>query len=546
ETLKIASIEGEAFTAEVVARVQTVDERLMVRQLSGELDQQHRLVNSLGSQRIGPGSQRLSHYRFRHILFQRYLYHSLAEAERVYLHEAVGNELERLYGEQTEEVAVELARHFEAARLVVKAVHYLHQAGSRAVWLSAHGEALGLFKRGLALLETLPEAPERNRQELTLQIALIAPLVAAQGYGAADLGKAYGRAQELCEKVMEPGQLFLVLYGSWGYNLVRMDFRMATELAQRCLTLAESSQNRALLLEGHRMVGEIAFYRGDFAPARQHLEQSYFLYDPHLHHVHASIYGQDPKVALLSNGSWNLWHLGYPDQALKWVQEALALAQDWPHPFSLAFALEYASILHQLRGEGQAAHARAEAAITLSTEQGFVMWLTMANILRGWTLVEQGEIEEGVVQMRESLAAYRAMGIEWSTPYFVTLLAKAYGQVRQAQAALDLLAEALAAVEKTVGHYWEAELHRLKGELLLQAEATAEAEKCFWQAIEVARRQEAKSLELRAVLSLSRLWQEQGRKKEARQRLAEIYNWFTEGFDTADLKEAKVLLEELA
>lgn len=566
ETLKIASIEGEMFRAEVVARLQAMDERTMIRQLSGELDQQHRLVSSQGSQRLGPEGQRLSPYRFRHILFQRYLYHNLAEAERVYLHEAVGSELERLYGEQTEAVAIELARHFETAGLVFKAVHYLHQAGSRAVRLSANEEALRHFKRGLALLETLPETLERNRQELVLQIASFAPLMAVQGYGAADLRQAYERAQELCEKVMEPDQLFVVLYGLWGYSLVSMDFQMATELAQRCLTLAESSQNRALLLEGHRMVGEIAFYRGDFVPARQHLEQSYALYDPHLHHAHASVYGQDPKVALLSNGSWNLWCLGYPDQALKWVQEALALAQEWPHPFSQAFALDYACMLHQFRGERQAVQKQAEAAIILSTEQGFVLWLAQANILQGWMLVEQGELEQGIAQMRQSLATHRTTGVEVQVPYLLALLAKVYGQIGQIEPALEALAEAIAAVEKTVGHYWEAELYRLKGELLLNAsregggqkdealqepkapygQAQDRAEACFWQAIEVARRQGGKSLELRAVMSLSRLWQGQGKREEAHQMLAEIYNWFTEGFETADLQEARTLLEALA
>jgi len=479
-------------------------------------------------------------------LFQRYLYHSLDEAERVYLHEAVGHELERLYGKQTEEVAVELARHFEAAGLPAKAVDYLHQAGSRAVRLSAQAEALGHFNRGLALLGTLPETPERNHQELALQIALFAPLAAVQGYGAADLGKTYARAQELCEKVGEPGQLFLVLYGLWGHNLVRMDLRMARDLAQQCLTLAQSSQASALLLEGHRMVGETAFHRGELALARKQLEQSRALYDPRQHHVHAFLYGQDPCVALLSHGSWNLWHLGYPDQALKWSQEALTLAQELSHPFSLAFALDYACMLHQFRGEGQAAQKWAEAAITLSTEQKFVMWLRMANVLRSWTLVEQGEIEEGIAQMRQGLVAYQATGAELFTPYMLVLLVKAYGQVRQAKAGLDVLAEALAIVEKSDGRAWEAELYRLKGELLLQTEAKAEAEKCFWQAIDVARRQGAKSLELRATVSLGRLWQGQKKKEEARQMLAEIYGWFIEGFDTVDLKEAWTLLEELS
>jgi predicted ATPase len=325
-----------------------------------------------------------------------------------------------------------------------------------------------------------------------------------------------------------------------------MNLQMAAELAQQCFTLAQSSQNPAFLLEGHRMVGETAFYRGEFVLAHHYLEYTRSLYDPQQYHAHASVYGQDPGVALLSNGSWNLWHLGYPDQALKWSQEALALAQAWPHPFSQAFALNFAGILHQFRGEGQAAQERAEAAISLATEQGFVMWLAWANSLWGWSLVELGEIEAGIAQMLKNVTTCRVTGGECQMPYLLTLLAKAYGRAGRITAAFDVLVEALAVVENTVGHYWKAELHRLKGELLLKAEGgrmMGEAEACFQQAIEVARQQGGKSLELRAVMSLSRVWQQQGKQEEARRMLAEIYGWFTEGFDTADLREAKTLLE---
>jgi adenylate cyclase len=547
EALRVASVEGEVFIAEVVARVQTLDEREIVRQLSGELDKQHRLVRGQGTQRLG--EQRLSHYRFRHILFQRYLYNSLDEAERGYLHETVGNELERLYAGQTEDVAVELARHFEKAGLLTKAIDYLYQAAGRAVRLSANEEATGHLMRGLALLETLPETPERDQQELVLQIALFAPLAAVKGYGAPELGQAYARAKELCEKVGEPDQLFLVLYGLWGHNLVRSELRASRELAAECLALAERVGTRAFLMEGHRMTDETAFYRGEFSQAREHFEQSLALYDPQEHRSHAELYGQDPGVALLSHACCILWHLGYPDQALKRSQEAIALAEAQAHPFSVAFALCYSAMMYQYRGEPDAVQELAEAAINLSSEQGFVFWLAQASFLRGWAMVEGGQTHEGIAEMQRSLADWRATGTEFLVAYTSALLAEAYARIGQLDEGLTLLEEALTMVsEKDQGNY-EAELYRLKGEFrLAQGADLVEVEEFFQRAIEIARRRNAKSQELRAAISLGRLWRSQGsqgKMAEARSIVAEICGWFTEGFDTPDLKAARALLDEL-
>jgi len=547
EAIKVAGVEGEIFTSEVMARVQQVDEREMVRQLSGELDKRHRLVMGRGSRRLDAGGQRLSHYRFRHILFQHYVYHSLDEAERTYLHEAVGNELERLYGEQTEEVAVELARHFEQAGLTAKAVGYLRQAGDRAVRLSANQEAIAHFYKGLALLKTLPETAERAQQELPLQIALFAPLAGAKGYGAPELGKAYTRARELCEQAGEPGQLFLVLYGLWGHNLVQGDMPTAHELAVQCLTLAEKIQERALLMEGHRMTDETALYSGEFIAARRHVEQTLSLYDPQLHRAHATVYGQDPGVASLSHGSWILWYLGYPDQARKLAQEAFALGEDSSHPFSLAFALSCIAAFHQFCGAERQVEEVAEAAVRLSTEQGFVLWLAMSTVLRGWVLASQGQSEAGIAHMRQGLADYQAIPQNLHQPYLMALLAEAYGQVGQPTQGLTLLAEALAMADQGELRYYEAELYRLKGELSRkQGEEEVAVEANYRQAMHIARQQSAKSLELRAAISLGRLLQKQGKPNEARQTLAEVYDWFTEGFDTADLKEARALLDALA
>jgi len=248
-----------------------------------------------------------------------------------------------------------------------------------------------------------------------------------------------------------------------------------------------------------------------------------------------------------------LWHLGYPNQALQRIRAALTLAQELSHPFSLAWALNFAAVLHQLRREGQAAQERAKAAITLSAEQGFPYWLARGTILRGWALAEQGQREEGIAQMRQGLTAYRATGSEVYRTSYLALLAEAHGKTGQAEEGLNVLAEALAAVDRTGERFYEAELYRLKGELTLAQSSVQglassvqkKAKECFHKAIDIARQQSAKSLELRAVMSLARLWQQQGKREEARQMLAEIYGWFSEGFNTADLKQAKALLEEL-
>lgn len=545
KVLEVASVEGEIFTAEVVARVQAVDEREMVRQLSGELDKQHRLVVSQGSQRLG--AQRLSPYRFRHILFQYYLYNTLDEVERGYLHEAVGKELEQLYDEQRGDIAGELARHFETAGLFDKAIFYLQQAGDRAVRLSANEEALTHFYKGLVLLETMPETSEHQRQELALQIALFAPLAATKGYGAPEVGQAYSRAREICEQLDDPDQLFQVLYGLWGHNLVLGDMKIARELAGHCLTLAQQTQKQALLMEGHRMTDETAFYRGELPVARENLEQTLSLYNPQHHRAHAFTYGQEPGVASFSHGSWIYWHLGYPDQALEMGQKAVALGEDVSHPFSLGFALCYAAVAHQLCQEEQRFEELVETAITLSTEQGLVLWLAIATVLRGWMLAKRGQAEEGIAQMRQGLADYKAISINLSRSYLLALLAEVYGDAGQPAKGLTLLAEAMALVEKGELRHYQAELYRLKGELrLIQGASLEEVEASFQQAISIARQQEAKSLELRATMSLSRLLQQQGKAQEAHQMLAEIYGWFSEGFDTGDSKEANALLEELS
>ena len=284
---------------------------------------------------------------------------------------------------------------------------------------------------------------------------------------------------------------------------------------------------------------------GDFAQARVHQEQGIALYDPQQHCSLAFLYGQDPGVVCRSFAAVTLWSLGYPDQALKRSHEARTLAQELSHPFSLGYSLFFGARLHEHRREAQATQEWAETLIMLSREQGFTQMSAMGTILRGWALAEQGQGAEGIAQMRQGLGTYRATAAEVTRPFFVGLLATQYGQEGQGQEGLRVLAEALTAVRTQGQHFYAAELHRLNGELLQAVPDERQAEAYFRQALDIARHQQAKSLELRAAMSLARLWQRQGKRAEAHALLAPIYGWFTEGFDTADLQEARALLVEL-
>ena len=549
EALKVASVEGEEFTAEVVARVRGTGELETVGQLSGELDRRHRLVRNQGSHRAGPGGPRTSRYRFRHILFQRYVYNSLDQTERSYLHEAVGTALEQLYEGQSGAIAIHLARHYQAAGQALKAVDCLQQAGERAMRSYAYREAMLLFNEALSSLQALSDTPERARRELALQLARGGALVVAKGFAAPEVKRAYTRARELCRQAGPTPELFPALFGLCVYYMTRAEHQMGRELAAQLLELAQNTGDPDLLLQAHHASWTCLLCLGEYAAAQAHVEQAIALYDAQRHRAHASRYaGHDAKVCGLCWGGLALWFLGYPDQASEKGHQALAWAQELSHPVSLTLALKWLATLHQLRREEGAVQERAEAAVALATEQRYLLFAGWAGTLQGWALALQGQGVAGVARIRQGLATYQATGAAMDRPYMLALLAEAYGAVGQIAEGLSALDEAFAVVHRTGERYYEAELHRLKGELLRRRGEGADAsevEICFRTAIEVARRQGARSLELRAATSLSRLWQSQGKQEQARQMLGETYGWFSEGFDTADLKEAKTLLEEL-
>jgi predicted ATPase len=303
-----------------------------------------------------------------------------------------------------------------------------------------------------------------------------------------------------------------------------------------------------MLLAAYRAVGTTFFYLGAAASALTHLRQGLAFYDPHQHRASVFLYGDDSGVVCCSHAAWTLWCLGYPDQALARSQEAVTLAQQSPHPVSLSHILCAAARFHQFRREVSDVQEHAEATIRVAQEQGFVLWMAVGSLIRGWALVQQGQVKEGIEQLNQGFIAFRATGAEINQSYFLALLAEAHGTMGQPEAGLTVLTEALTHVDSTGERWYEAELHRLKGALLLQQSSSdqTEVESCFHQAITIAQNQQGKSLELRAATSLARLWQQQGKREEARQVLGDVYGWFTEGFDTADLMDAKALLDELS
>jgi predicted ATPase len=500
--------------------------------------------------RRGMGEQ--ARYFFKHALIQDTAYQLLLKSARQQYHRQIARVLAERFPHTQETEPELLAHHYTEANLIERAIPYWQKAGEMASERSASIEAISHLTKGLALLQMLPDTAARARHELTLQMALGVPLMATRGYAAPDVERAYARARALCQQLGDTPQTFPVLWGLAQFYLVRAEYGTARGLGEQLLRLAHGRQDPALLLEAHRLLGGMLHLMGELTSAQAHLEQGMGLYDRQQHRSHAFLYGHDPAVVCLSIVAMTLWHLGYPDQALYRVHEALALAQELDHPFSLAWALTYAAVLHQYRREGRLAQQWAEAAIAICEEQEFALWLAAGTYLRGWALAEQGQGEEGLAQMRQGISAYRGTGAELSLCSQLGFLAETYEKVGQVEKGLSVLAEALTLVNRTGERHYKAELCRLKGKLLLQSQVERpkskvdEAEACFHKAIEIARRQQAKSLELRAVMSLARLWQQQGKKAEAHSLLAEIYDWFTEGFDTKDLQEAKALLKELA
>ena len=542
--LEVASVAGVEFVAAAVAAGLEVAAATVEEHCEALVEQQ--LLRPLGVT-TWPNGTVATRYAFVHALYQQVIYERLGAGRRVRLHQRLGRCLEAAYGVQAHEVAAELAEHFVRGQDTPRAVHYVHQAAENALHRYANQEAIRLLTRGLELLTTLPDTPERSQQELILQTTLGPALIATRGYAAPDVAQTYARARDLCRRMGDTPQLFVALRGLQTFYAVRAELQIAAELAEELLLLAQRQHDPTLLGFAHLSLGSTLFHSGAFVQARVHLEQGMGLNVPPSEHAPAFLYSHGAGVVCLSWAALALWLLGYPDQALQRSHEALTLARQLAQPFSLAFALDWAAWLHHLRREPQATQDQAEAAMALCTEQGFAQLLAFGQLLRGWALTARQQGEDGITHIHQGLTAYLATGAAVGRPQYLALLAEAHGQVRQAEAGLAMLTEALTVARQTGERSYKAEIHRLTGQLLLIRSRAhhREAETCFRRAFTVARHQQAKSLELRAAMSLSQLWQQQGKRPEAHTLLAPVYGWFTEGFDTADLQEARALLEEL-
>jgi class 3 adenylate cyclase/predicted ATPase len=486
-------------------------------------------------------------YTFKHALVRDAAHESLLRTHRQQLHARIVRALEDGFPETADTEPELLAQHCVEAGLAERAVDYWQQAGQQALARSAMAEAVAHLTRGLEVLKGLPDRPERQRRELGLQLALGQASIAAKGFAAPETGRAYVRARELCRDLGDVSELVSVLFGQAAAHWQRAELTAAREVARDLLRMAEERDDTAAQVVGHRLLGAFSFQLGRFAESRTHMEEVLALYDPVRDRNSRFVYSLDSRVVCLLWLSQALLVLGYPEQAQVWQGEVLATARELAHPNTIDLALFCDCSFHQLLRDRREAQEQAEALIVLATEQSFPLWLAAGVVVRGWALAAGGRAEDGIAEIRRGLADYRATGAELFSPYFLFLLADAHRRADQAATGLSLVAEALGGVERTGVRWIEAELHRLRGELLLAlAEPEqAEAEACFNRALDVARKQGARMWELRAATSLARLWHETGRTGNARELLAPVYDWFTEGFDTADLKEARALLNEL-
>jgi tetratricopeptide (TPR) repeat protein len=539
ELLQVASVEGERFTAEVLARVQSLPEREVVRRVSGELHRRHRLVQAEGLAQVG--YVRLSLYRFAHNLFYHYLYGSLSDAEQRYLHRDVGRALEELAGGFTEEVAAQLAHHFEKAGALDQAVTYRLQAAHRARRLSGHDEAAAHLVRGLELVAGLPPGPQQMQMETELQIGLGMVLIALHGYGSPRVDRAFSRARELVRELGDPPQSAQLLLGQLVFYLMRGEVGHVAEEGKRILGLAEQAGDNGFVLTCHLLLGIAAMYRADYDGARHHLETAIALYDPALQAELTHQYGQDPGVAAYAFLSRTLWLQGLPDRAREASKTSLALAEQLGHPYSRTMASLHAATLHSYLRQWPECYAEADRTYHLACEGGFGAWQANASMLRGLSLVHQGQAEAGLAELTQALFLWEASGAGLVS-YGRTVLAEAYLAAGKRLEGLRAIDEALYPNEET---WYLPEQYRLQAELLLLAPGfEAEAERLLRQALELAAEHKAPALRLRAAISLARLCARQGRDAEGEAAVAGCYSLYHEGHDTPEVRLARELLSK--
>ena len=494
-------------------------------------------------------------YLFKHALVQDAAYGTLLREPRRALHARIAEALESHFAAIAENQPELLARHCTEAGLIEKAALLWGKAGQRSLARSALVEAVAQLTRALDQIATLPGSPARRREQIKLQVALITPLMHVKGYAAPETRAAVERARLLIEQTEALGEpaedpllLLSVLYGVWIANCVTFNGDVCRDLAAHALAVAEKQRATVPLIVGHRMMANSLQLMGEIAESRTHYDQAIALYDPAAHRPLATRFGQDARVAILSLRSLALWLLGYPEAALSDADGALKDAREIGHAATLMFALNEASYTRIYCGNFAAANALVDELVALANEKGALFWRMGGIMAQGYLMVVTGKASNAVHTITSGLTAYQSTGATLFMPQHLTNLARARSELGQFGDAWRLIGEAIEAIEKTKERWWEAEVNRLAGEIALKSlePDAAKAEAYFERALAVARKQQAKSLELRAAMSMARLWRSQGKAQQARELLAPVYGWFTEGFDTRDLKDAKALLEELA
>jgi class 3 adenylate cyclase/predicted ATPase len=536
---QIGAVIGRQFSYELVAAVSPLHDAKLNEALVQLVDSE--LVFRRGAL---PGAT----YAFKHALVRDAAYQSLLRSKRQALHQQVASVLEERFPETAKTEPEVLAHHYTEAGLADQAIGYWQRAGERGVQRSANFEAVKHFECALELLHSDASISERAQKEIDLRLAIGASLIPLKSYGASEVRDAYERAEKLCRQSGNTEGLFPALRGLWNYHVLRCELEQASELAKQLLDLAQGSEKPEHLLMAFRIAGTTYFQVGQVKVGNDYFELGIDQYVPSHAHSSVLLYGEDPGIVCYNYSAWTQDYLGYRDRALSRIEKALTLTRESTNRFSFAFALAYAATLHQFRNEPAATQKCAETAITICEEQGIVQWSAWSAFHRGWALAAQDQAAEGIADIEKGLTMWRTLGARLALPHCLTLLADAYGNAGDTKRALEALDEAEAIVEQYNHQSFAAELYRKRGQLMLakSKQDEVQAERHFLRAIEIARSQEAKTLELRAGTSLARLWRDQGKISEPRDLIQPIFDWFNEGFDTPDLKDAKVLLDELS
>jgi predicted ATPase/predicted Ser/Thr protein kinase len=551
--LAAMSVQGYEFDSAVIARALGVDPAEVEDRLD-VLERVHSFVRLVEEREFPDGTLSLR-YRFVHVLYQNALYANLRPTRRALLSGAVAQALLGCHGaERAGEVASRLAFLFEAARDFACATDYFLRAAQNAYSVFAYQEAEALAQRGLDLLKMLPEGPERDRRELGLQMVLGLALTPVKTQVSEEVMQAFRRARELCQKIGESPALLKAIYGLWTVHVIRADHQIADELADQLLRLAQQSGDPALLTRAHSVRAFSHDYMGNHLAAREHYEEALRLYDEKLERAIINYFGSDSRVITLSRLNWTLLVLGYPDQARKMLEKSLAACREIAHPFTACSAMLSLPQVYVELGEPQRALEIAEQALAIATDHGFPLNHAYASMHRGHARARLGQSKEGIAEIQENFVRLRAIGTEMSLNGYSVDLAEVMGLAGRIEEGLAIVTEAIIRAEKSGECYFEAESHRVKGDLLVQAKGqsvaapslSSEAEASYQLALEVARRRGALTHELRAAMGLSRLWRQQSKHAEAHELLAHVYERFTEGFDCPDLKSARALLDELS